>query len=186
VQRAGGATGWNPRPGVLTNQVRPAGPETDPRAFPGYHHGPDMRRLIHRPLAAAVAAVVLLTAAACGSSSTTKATTATAAASTTTETFTGTISAANGHTYPFVSAVGTITLTLTSVLPDSGVALGISLGTWSGSACTVGTGLFNDTATQGTVITGQASSIASLCARVYDGAGQIAVPTTYVITVVHP
>ena len=124
--------------------------------------------------------------AACGSKSTTTTTTATTAASTTTETFTGTISANNGHTYPFVSSVGTITLTLTSVLPDSGVALGISLGTWSGSACTVGTGLFNDTATKGTVITGQASSIASLCARVYDGAGQIVAPTTYIITVVHP
>lgn len=124
--------------------------------------------------------------AACGTTSTTTATAPSTAAATTTETFTGTISANNGHTYPFVSSVGTITLTLTTVLPDSGVALGISLGTWSGSACTVGTGLFNDTAKERTVITGQASQIASLCARVYDGAGQIVAPTTYIITVVHP
>ena len=144
-----------------------------------------MRRLTQRPVAllTAVATVAWLSAG-CGSKSSTV--TATTPTSTTTETFTGTISANNGHTYPFVSSAGTLTLTLTSVVPDANVALGISLGTWSGLACTVGTGLFNDTAKQGNVITGQVSAIASLCARVYDGAGQITAPTTYVITVVHP
>jgi hypothetical protein len=143
-----------------------------------------MRRLTQHSLAAGVAGLALL-GAGCGAAATTP-TTPTPVATTTTETFTGTLSANNGHTYPFVSGVGTIRLTLTSVVPDANVALGISIGTWSGTSCTVGTGLFNDTATQGTTITGQASSIASLCARVYDGAGQVVAPATYVISVVHP
>lgn len=104
----------------------------------------------------------------------------------TTETFSGTLSANNAHTYPFLSQAGTLTITLVSVAPDNTVALGISLGTWNGSSCTVGTGLFSDTAVQGTVITGQVTTFGSLCARVYDGAGQVAAPTTYTITVVHP
>jgi len=144
-----------------------------------------MRRLTHRPLVAAALAALTLLGVACGSSTTTTATTPTATTPTT-ETFSGTLAASNGHTYPFTTAIGTITLTLTSVAPDSTVPLGLSLGTWTGAACTVGTGLFNDVARQGLVITGQATAAASLCARVYDGSGQITAPTTYVITIVHP
>jgi hypothetical protein len=139
-----------------------------------------MRRLTQYGLVAVALATV-----ACGSSSTTTPTTPTPTASTT-ETFSGTLAANGGHTYPFVSSTGTLTLTLTTVTPDSTIALGISLGTWSGASCTVGTGLFNDTAIQGTSITGQVSTIGSLCARVYDGAGLVTAPTTYTITVVHP
>jgi hypothetical protein len=50
----------------------------------------------------------------------------------------------------------------------------------------VGTGLFADAAFQGHVITANVSQIGALCARVYDGAGEITAPTTYVITVQHP
>jgi hypothetical protein len=143
-----------------------------------------MRRFVHHRILAALALAAISIG--CGSDNDTPTTpTPTPTAPATTELFSGIISAANGHTYPFVSLPGTVTLTLTTVTPDT-TPLGISIGTWSGSACTVGTGLFNDAATQGTVITANVSQIGALCARVYDGAGLIAAPTTYLITVVHP
>jgi hypothetical protein len=144
-----------------------------------------MRRLTQHRLVAAAA--VALATVACGSSSTSSTpSTPTTPTASTTETFSGTITANGGHTYPFNSSSGTLTLTLTTVAPVSTTPIGISLGTWSGVSCTVGTGLFNDAATQGTSITGQVSTIGSLCARVYDGAGLLTAPTTYTITVVHP
>src|SRR4051812_21372026 len=127
-----------------------------------------MRRFVHHRILAALTLAAV--SAACGSN-TTAPTTPVISPALTTETFTGTISTANGHTYPFVSSAGTVTLTLTSVAPDTAVPLGLSIGTWSGTSCTVGTGLFNDAAVQGTVISAQVSQIGSLCARVYDGAG---------------
>jgi hypothetical protein len=146
-----------------------------------------MRRLIQRCAVAALL-VAAATTAGCGNDDNPSGTptTPTVPAPQTTETFSGTLTANNAHTFPFTSGAGTLTLTLVSVAPDSAIALGVSIGTWSGTACTVGTGLFNDTALQGATITGQVSTFGNLCARVYDGAGQIAAPTTYKITVVHP
>ena len=134
---------------------------------------------------AVVALVVAAAALSCGDDPAGTPTGPTPTTPRTTETFSGTLSANGAHTYPFISGSGTLTLTLTTVTPDT-VALGISLGTWSGTSCTVGTGLFNDAATKGAAISGQLTSTGSLCARVYDGAGQITAPTTYTITVVHP
>jgi len=142
-----------------------------------------MRRFVHHRILAALALTAVSVG--CGSDTPTTPTNPPVAPPTTTELFSGIISAANGHIYPFVSLPGTVTLTLTTVSPDT-TPLGISIGTWSGSACTVGSGLFNDAATQGHVITANVSQIGALCARVYDGAGQITAPTTYLITVVHP
>jgi len=145
-----------------------------------------MRRLI-RHRAAAALLVAAATTAGCGSDTTTGTpTTPTVTTPRTTETFTGTINTSNAHTYPFVSGAGTLTVTLNSVAPDSAIAIGISIGTWNGTTCTVGTGLFNDTAIQGSTLTGQVTTTGNLCARVYDGAGQVVAPTTYTITVIHP
>ena len=104
-----------------------------------------MRRLIpHCAVAALLLAVA--TAAGCGNDDNPSGTPTTpnVPAPRTTETFSGTITANNAHTYPFTSGAGTLTLTLTSVAPDSAIALGVSIGTWSGSACTVGTGSKRD------------------------------------------
>jgi hypothetical protein len=142
-----------------------------------------MRRLF-RPCVLILAAALM--AGGCSESTAVTPTTPTAPAPTITETFTGTIGPNGAHTYPFSSGSGTVTLTLTSVRPDKTKPLGISIGTWSGTACTVGTGLFNDAATEGTTITGNVTAFGLLCVRIYDGAGLITAPTTYIVTVIHP
>lgn len=99
-----------------------------------------------------------------------------------TETFTDTIERNGARTYPFVAqAGGTVQAALTSVSPD--VLLGVSLGTWNGLACQVI--IANDKAAVGTVVTGTASAIGNLCARVYD-VGAVSGPTEYTLQVFHP
>ena len=101
-----------------------------------------------------------------------------------TETFSGTINRNGAATHIFVAqTAGPVTATLTSVAPDSAVAIGVSLGTWNGSSCHIV--LANDNALQGAVVTGSASSIGNLCVRVYD-VGKVVDATDYVVTVVHP
>src|SRR4051812_38560463 len=58
--------------------------------------------------------------------------------------------------------------TLTSVNPDSAMALGISLGTWNISQSSCQIILANDSATVGTGVTGSVSGVGDLCLRVYD------------------
>jgi hypothetical protein len=76
-----------------------------------------------------------------------------------------------------------VTATLTTLEPDSSLVVGLSLGTWNGQVCQIV--LANDSATQGTVITGAVSSFGSLCVRIYD-VGNLTGPINYEITVVHP
>ena len=102
-----------------------------------------------------------------------------------TEEFTGTLNVNGGASFPFVAqAAGLITATLTSLGPDSSSSIGLSLGTWNGTACAVAS-IHNDNAGQGSSIIGQATGTGSLCTRVYD-VGKIADSVTYTITVVHP
>jgi hypothetical protein len=106
--------------------------------------------------------------------------------STTTETFTGSLNINGAATFPFtVATAGAVTATLTTVEPDATIPIGLSLGTWNGTLCSVGSGLFNDNALQGAVVTGSAGSLGSLCVRVYDS-GKVTGAMTYSVTVVHP
>jgi hypothetical protein len=101
-----------------------------------------------------------------------------------TQTFSGTLNTNGGSTSPFTATTGgTVTATLTTVAPDATVVVGMSLGTWTGSACQVV--IANDNALQGAVITGTVTSAASLCVRVYD-VGRVTSPVNYTITVVRP
>jgi hypothetical protein len=101
-----------------------------------------------------------------------------------TQTFTGTLNTNGGSTSPFVASTGgTVTATLASVTPDATVAVGLSLGTWTGSACQVV--IANDNAVQGATVTGTVTSAASLCVRIYD-VGRVTAPLNYSITVVRP
>lgn len=99
------------------------------------------------------------------------------------DTFNGVLNPNGGSSYPFtVSAAGFVYATLTSV-SDTSVAVGLSLGTWNGSSCNVV--LANDQALRGVTVTGSASGLGILCARVYD-VGKVVTPLTYTITVTHP
>lgn len=132
----------------------------------------------------AVLLLMFVALTACNSNTLTTSTAPTAA-TTVTETFSGTLTKNGAATHPFtVSGAGLLTATLTSVTPDSTIAIGLSLGTWNGSACQ--TVLANDKATQGTVIIGNASTVGNLCVRIYDASGSIVAPAGYQIDVVHP
>ncbi|MEQ1912350.1 MAG: hypothetical protein ABMA15_26245 [Vicinamibacterales bacterium] len=130
------------------------------------------------PLAALVAAVLFSSA--CSNTPTTPTTTTT---ETVTDTFSGTLSRNGASSYAFsVATAGFVYATLTSVA-DSTTVVGLSLGTWTGTSCTVV--LSNDQAVQGTTVTGSVTGLGTLCARVYD-VGKVASPIDYQVTVVHP
>jgi hypothetical protein len=102
----------------------------------------------------------------------------------TTDTFTGTLTPNGGRTHTFItSRSGSVTATLTSLGPDSGLTVGLLLGTWNGNACA--TQLAKDNAVQGSSILGAASAAGSICVRIYD-VGNLTGPVDYAIAVQHP
>ena len=141
---------------------------------------------MHRfPCRLVVLVALAIAASACGGSDTT-ATTPAPTTTSVTDTFTGTLTLNGAVTYSFtVVAVGTINVQLTSLLPDSAMPVGISIGTWNGSICTVPPGTFNDQSIQGSVVVGQTQTVGDFCVRIYDAAGTVATPQTYVIEVSH-
>lgn len=141
-----------------------------------------MRRPIHSTL---LVAAIALSVWGCGDDGKTASpTTPTATPTTATETFEGDLNPNGARTFPFTAqAAGLVAATLTTVSPDASLTIGMSLGTWNGSACQIV--LANDNAIQGTVVTGSASSSGSLCVRVYD-VGRLTQAITFVVTVVHP
>ena len=103
------------------------------------------------------------------------------------ETFVGTLTQNGGKTHPFSAArSGSIRATIVSLAPDSSVTLGLSLGTWNGTAETCATVISNDSATVGTAIVGAADREGRLCVRVYDAAGTLPQATDYELTVLRP
>ena len=95
----------------------------------------------------------------------------------------GTLTVNGGATHSFTTGSGLITVTITSLSPNSEARIGLSLGTFNNNgACQVV--IANDSATQGTSVVGNASTTGSFCARVYD-VGQLGAPTDYALTVVH-
>jgi len=133
------------------------------------------------PVRFAIVSAVLVATMACNNSSSTP-----TAPATTTETFAGTLTVNGAQTYQFtVVNAGTITATLTTVGPDSTVLIGMSLGVWSGTSCSVGTGLALDQAAQGSVLTATVSAPGTLCLRMYDS-GTLTASATYSVDVTHP
>lgn len=139
-------------------------------------HRPPTRLLLGLPL------LLVALVAGCGGDNPTTPTTPTP--TTVTETFTGSINPNGAFTHTFTaSASGTVTVTLTTVTPDTTVNVGVGLGTWNGVTCQVV--LANDSALQGSVITGQLTGAGPLCVRVYD-IGKLTDSLGYQVTVVHP
>ena len=101
-----------------------------------------------------------------------------------TDTFSGSINRNGAATHTFLAqAAGTVTVTLTTLAPEGTEAIGLSLGTWNGSACQLV--IANTAAAQGAIVIGVASSAGNLCIFVQD-VGKIAAAASYEITVVHP
>lgn len=106
---------------------------------------------------------------------------------TVTETFTGTININGAASHPFfTSATGTVTATLSSLGETPPAMVGFSLGTFSGTTCSVTTALFNDKAVVNSVVQGTVATLGgSLCVRIYD-VGVLTEPVMYEIKVQHP
>ncbi len=113
-------------------------------------------------------------------------TTATPPAVPVTETFTGTVAQSGSAIHNFSTTTsGAVTATLKSIGTDNTVVVAFSLGTWTGSACSVV--LENPAATGGAALTGTMTGAGTLCARIGD-VGNIPAgpPVAYSIEVTHP
>ena len=123
-------------------------------------------------------------AGACGGTTTTPTPTPTLV----TDTLSNTLAPNGAYTHQIaVSAAGVITATLTTVSPDSTVAIGFDMGTYSTLTSTCQVVLSNTAALQGAILTGNAQTAGTFCVRVYDvGRVTADAPVTYTVTVTHP
>jgi hypothetical protein len=90
-------------------------------------------------------------------------------------------------TQPFVvQTAGTVVATITVLDPsDEETLVGLSLGTWNGLVCTVGSPtLANDKAKVGVSLTGSATATGNYCARIYD-VGKLTQATAFELTITH-
>ena len=136
------------------------------------------------PYSALVAALLLgaLGSAACGNDTVTNPDTGQTPVSVT-ESYTDTLTVNGGRTTPFtVNRAGTVTAKISALSPDDTVTIGLSLGTWNGSACQII--LANDAAVLNTTITGTAQATGQFCARLYD-VGKLTAATDYTIDITH-
>jgi hypothetical protein len=138
-----------------------------------------------RGLSVRLLAILLLAgvAAGCGDDVTTPPTTPTV---TVTETFTGQVVQSGSATHNFSTTTsGAVSATLKAIGTDNTLVVSFSLGTWTGSACSVV--LAADAATGGTSLAGTMTGAGTLCARIGD-VGNIAAGQTvaYTIEVTHP
>ena len=101
-----------------------------------------------------------------------------------TETFEGRVTVNGARTHVFAATgSGRIDATLTTLSPDSAARVGVTLGTLNTlGACQVV--IFNDNATQGTLVSGNAGAAGNFCVRVHD-VGQLTDAVDYTLTVVH-
>lgn len=98
--------------------------------------------------------------------------------------YSGTLTRNGANTHAFsLSSAGLVTATL-QTLSDPTLTIGLSLGTWNGTACA--SIIANDSAVEGSTITGQATAFGTLCVRVYDARGEIPVSVDYMVQVFRP
>ncbi len=147
--------------------------------------GSFMKRLATRGLAlVTLTALLPVVLGACKKSST--ATPAPTPPTPTTETFSGDVPQLGSAVHSFsVAATGSISITLTSMAPLATMAIGLAVGSWDGTTCSVISQ--SDNVRVGTSgLTGTAVA-GNFCAKVYDS-GNIPDNTTitYTISVIHP
>lgn len=101
-----------------------------------------------------------------------------------TETVNGTLTPFSARVHQFqTQAPGTVSATLTEITPSDTV-VGLDLGTWTGTACQVN--VARPSTTTGGAVIGTATTVATLCVRIYD-VSDTGLPATvpYTITVTH-
>jgi hypothetical protein len=101
-----------------------------------------------------------------------------------TEKFSGTLTKNGAVIFPFpVEQIGTVTATISALLPDPPPLVGLSVGMWSGTTCQVV--LDSAQASRGSMVSGDVNAAGMLCARIYDSAGTLTEPATFELTVTH-
>lgn len=101
-----------------------------------------------------------------------------------TRTFNGSVSLNGASVHDFATAGGGLVTATLSTVDPAAATLGLSLGTWNGTACTAVTD--NPTAIASSTLQGTTSAVASLCVRLYDPNSLLTSgPVAYTITVVH-
>ena len=100
---------------------------------------------------------------------------------TVTDTFTGTLAVSGSNVHTFKAEPGTVTVTVTSVGPTPGLAIGVIVGVWTSGGCSAV--VQNSSATTGAVLSGLVTSSLEVCAQTYD-VGNITDSATYSITAV--
>ena len=106
-----------------------------------------------------------------------------------TDTFTGTLSQNGAFTHIFtVTTLGTVTVTITSLAPNTAQVVGLSLGVWNGTTCSTSPatgGSATDVASTGSSIVLNTTAAGNLCARLYD-VGFVTTPVLYTMQITHP
>ena len=86
-------------------------------------------------------------------------------------------------THPFTAgSAGNLTATLANIAPED-ATVGLSLGTWNGSACAIQ--IATDNAVKTTVVYGLVNQAGQLCVRIQD-TGRLTGAADYEISVAHP
>ena len=131
----------------------------------------------------AMVMALALTSTACGGGSDTP-TSPTASAPTTVDTYSGTIAVGGTVTHAFPTASGgTISIVIESVGPVSTQVLGLGVGLWEGTTCTLA--LSTSAATQGLTYEAITNTLGNYCITLSDP-GSFTEANTYQVRVTHP
>ena len=140
-------------------------------------------RVVRALPAVSLLAALTAGAAGCGSNDTTTPTTPTTPAVAITETYTGTVAVSGAASFSFgVTAAGAVTATYKSMTPATGATMGLALGIWNGTSCSIV--IANDNAIVSSTVIGQASAAGTLCVRAYD-IGKLTGTQTVELSITH-
>ncbi len=96
--------------------------------------------------------------------------------------FTGTIALNGAVIHRFTAGPGEINVRLRALTPVERVTVGMSLGTWSGTSCSIV--IADDNAVFNALLIGTATAAGEFCVRMHD-VGKLTEPTDYTIEVTH-
>lgn len=101
------------------------------------------------------------------------------------EVFAGIVPAGGVDSHPFKTGSGKVSVILTTAGPPDTITMGIGIGVWDGSTCTLLPGATTTTSAGPIAQLSGAVSQGTFCVQVYD-VGRETAPIHYSVSVVHP
>jgi hypothetical protein len=101
------------------------------------------------------------------------------------ETFSGTVPVGGSDSHPFKTASGQVNVLLAAAGPPDTITMGIGVGLWDGSTCTLLPGATTTASAGPTAQFSGAVSQGTFCVQVYD-VGRETATIQYRVSVVHP